>query len=52
MLQERCVEFSGIDKEEILKKILILELSKICCDTDVPAKNLTENADKSEYIFH
>ena len=37
--------FTGIEKEEILKKILYLDASKTWQDTDVPTKILKENAD-------
>ena len=37
--------FTGIDKEEILKKILNLDTSKAWQDTDVSTKTLQENAD-------
>ena len=37
--------FTGMDKEEILRKILHFDVSKAYQDTDVPTKILKENAE-------
>ena len=44
--------FTGIDREEILKEILILDASKTCQDADVPTKILKENADIFADFLH
>ena len=36
--------FSNINREEILREILKLEISKACQDTDIPTKIIKENA--------
>ena len=37
--------FSNVDKEEILKEILILQSAKVSQDTDIPKKIIKDNAD-------
>ena len=37
--------FSCVNREEILKEILNLDVSKACQDTDIPSKIIKENAD-------
>ena len=37
--------FSHLDKEEILKEILSLDLTKVSQDTDIPTKIIKDNAD-------
>ena len=37
--------FSKMNREEIVGEILKLETSKACQDTDIPTKNIKENAD-------
>ena len=44
--------FTGIEKEEKLKKILNLDASKTWQDTDVPTKILKENADSFADFLH
>ena len=44
--------FTGIEKEEILKKILNLDASKTWQDTDVPTKILKENTDSFADFLH
>ena len=37
--------FKCVDKDEILKEILNLDASKVCQDSDIPSRNIKENAD-------
>ena len=47
MQQEKCslFSFSDVDKEEILKRNLSLDLAKVSQDTDIPTKTIKDNGD-------
>ena len=47
-MQQKTVfffSFSHLDKEEISKEILSLDLTKVSQDTDIPTKIIKDNAD-------
>ena len=44
--------FKCVDKDEILKAILNLDASKACQDSDIPSRNIKENADIFTDILH
>ena len=44
--------FKCVDKDEILKEILNLDASKACQDSDIPSRNIKENADIFTDILH
>ena len=45
------LSFSKINRQEILKEILKLKISKACQDTDIPTKIIKENANMSADIL-
>ena len=44
--------FSEVAKEEILRDILNLDVSKACQNKDIPSKNIKENADTFASFLH